>query len=199
MVAEIRMSALDVLDWLLSVVGIEIVSGPGAWFKTIKCFLTLLKWHERPTSAQNGKVAVAKKGWSTTKVSEPAGDSHHVSKTIQTFAAFLWTGLEPPDEEALGAETQAQAQGCFPLTHTWLHTIPTKPKAYAHLNLFGPLPDDENAMLEGRDERQELFAEKFKSAVENGLQWARKEQGEVGRAARGLEKALKDGMKDYDG
>lgn len=199
MVADIRLSALDVLTWLLSVSGPETVSGPGAWYKTTKCFLTLLKWHVEPPSEQAGKSGAVKKGWSNTKVSGPSEDSRHVAKTIQAFATFLWIGLEPPDEEAIRAEWRAQAQAWFPLTNTWLHMIPNKPKAYAHLNLFGPLPDDENAMLEDRDDRQKIFVKYFKSAVDDGLQLARKEQGEIGRAAKGLEKALRDGLKDYDG
>jgi pre-rRNA-processing protein IPI1 len=198
MAAEIRYSSLDVLSWLLSVAGTSVVSGPGAWFKTIKCFLTLLKWSVGPPGAAKPGQTTAK-GWSTMKVSNPTGDTKAVAKTVQSLAEFLWTGLEPPDEDAIRDERRALAQAYFPLAHTWLHMIPSKPNAYAHLHLFGALPDEENAMLEGRDERQEVFAEHFMPAVERGLEWARREQGEVGRAAKALERTVRDGLKNYDG
>lgn len=42
--ADVRLSTLDVLEWLVDVAGEEVVSAPGGWVKLLKCFLALLGW-----------------------------------------------------------------------------------------------------------------------------------------------------------
>ncbi|KAI9044876.1 IPI1/TEX10 family protein [Aspergillus affinis] len=50
--ADVRLSTLDVLEWLVDVAGEEVVSAPGGWVKLLKCFLALLGW---PTPDPEGR------------------------------------------------------------------------------------------------------------------------------------------------
>lgn len=102
--------------------------------------------------------------------------------------------MSPPDLALQERQLQAEAQKWFPLTHMHFHRISRKSNPYAYLNLFGPPPDEDGASYEGYDERREVYVRRFQAAVERGLEWARKEQGEVGRAAKGLESTLKQGL-----
>lgn len=201
MAADVRSSGLDVLNWLLEVAGEEVVSCAGGYVRTLKCFLSVLGWNadSNPSNPSSKQHTTTAGGWSNTTVSKSSNDAKLLARTLTTLTRFISTALAPPDLAAFKAREAARAQKWFPLTHTWRHTIPTKSNAYGHLNLFGPPPDEDGAAYEDREERVEIYVRRFKMSIERGLDWARKEQGEVGRAAKGLERAVREGVEGYEG
>lgn len=110
------------------------------------------------------------------------------------LTSFLRAGLTPPNSATQQQRLQAEAQISFPLTQTYRHVIPNRSNPYAYLSLFGPPPDEDGASYEGFEERRDVFLRRFQAPVGRGLDWARKEQGEVGRAAKGLERILTDAL-----
>jgi pre-rRNA-processing protein IPI1 len=184
--AEIRIFALDVLEWLLRVAGDEVVSCAGGWVKMLKCFLGLLGWH---SGGGSGK-------WSVTQsFGKAGGDAKVQTKQINALTSFLRTGLVPSRK---GAPLVAGG-GCFPLWQTRHHVISGRSNAYAHLNLFGAARDEEAEMYEDREDRQRVFHDRAEAAVVAGLEQAIKGGGELGRAAAQLRKVVKEGMVDYNG
>jgi len=77
--------------------------------------------------------------------------------------------------------------------------IPKRSNAFAHLNLFAVNRDEEGEMYIDREDRQRVFHKMFHGVVKLGVENARKEGGETGRAAAALAKVLQDGMSDYSG
>ncbi len=47
--ADIRSSALELLEWALEIGGEQLVSCPGGWVKTLKTLLTVLAWTDDAT------------------------------------------------------------------------------------------------------------------------------------------------------
>jgi pre-rRNA-processing protein IPI1 len=70
--------------------------------------------------------------------------------------------------------------------------ISNRPAPYAYLNLFGQPRDAEGEMYESREDRMRVFADQFHSVVERGVENARKEGGEVGRASASVLKVLRE-------
>lgn len=105
---------------------------------------------------------------------------------MHVLAEFLHTGLvnDRPD-----ADPNSMA-GQFPLWQVPAMAIPTKSNAYAYLNLFGPQTEVENQMLEGREDRLEVFAKQFEAIIVAGIDAAKQEGGELGRASGVLTKTL---------
>jgi pre-rRNA-processing protein IPI1 len=109
---------------------------------------------------------------------------------INTLTKFLNAGLKPRayDPNALAAK----AAQSFPLWHIDAHTLPTKSNCYGYLNLFGAPRDLDSEMYDDPSERVEALHESgLYAAFKYGVGEAKKEAGEVGRAASGLEKALR--------
>src|SRR5690606_39247932 len=48
--ADIRFSSVEIMSWLVSVAGNEVVSSPGGWIKLLNCFLSMLGWHTEESS-----------------------------------------------------------------------------------------------------------------------------------------------------
>lgn len=191
--SEIRIFALDVLDWLLRVAGDEVVSCAGGWVKMLKCFLGLLGW-QKPGPSGSGAGAAGK--WSVTQsFGKAGGDAKVQTKQINALTAFLRAGLVPNQK---GAPLVAQ-NGCFPLWQVQHHVISERSNAFAHLNLFGAARDEEAEMYEDREDRQRVFHDRAEAAVVAGVEQAIKGGGELGRAAAALRKAVKEGMVDYNG
>ncbi|OCL04238.1 rRNA processing protein Ipi1 [Glonium stellatum] len=184
---DIRLSSLDVLEWLLQVAADEVVGCAGGWVKTLKCFLSLLSWQ---TDA-SGK-------WSSSKATlgKTGGESKIVVKQMNAFASFIRAGLSNPSE---GTEISDAISSSFPLWHLEQHTLPERPNAFGRLNLFGAPRDEETEMYEDREDRQRIFREKAEVAVMAGLEHAKKGGGEMGRAAAQLRKAIVGGMVDFCG
>ncbi|KAJ4297495.1 rRNA processing protein [Kalmusia sp. IMI 367209] len=174
---DIRTFSLEMLEWLLSVAGDEVVSCAGGWVKTLKCFLSLLGWQSQAGSK-----------WSATKsFGKTAGDSKVQVKQMNTLAAFLRTGLLLPKETA----TIGHGDCRFPLWQTEHHMLSERSNAFAHLNLFGATRDEEAEMYEDREDRQRVFHEIAEAAIATGLDQATKGGGELGRAGAQLRKAIK--------
>src|SRR5699024_4894897 len=188
--ADVRVSAVEVLSWLVDVAGAQVVSCAGGWIKTMNCFLSVLGWHTDESSK-----------WSSTRASfgKAGTQGKPMLKVLLTLAEFLAAGIGRPDEdEAMDDHDDDNSDytgyWAFPLCHTEQHMIPTTSVPYAYLNLFGQPRDEEGEMYETREDRYRVFANRFMKAVERGLENARKEGGELGRASSGANKVLKEAV-----
>ena len=170
---DIRMSSIDVLAWLDAVAGLELVSCPGGWYKTLECFTIMLGW--RTSDPGN---------WTANK--STIGDSKSAARIITVLAEFLETGLVQGNDN-VDVQTMADT---FPLWHIDHHRIPTKSNAYSYLNLFGPVKDGKDQMLEDREDRIRVYATHFQPLVDAGIATTKKEGGELGRATGLLSKVL---------
>lgn len=183
---DIRLAALDTLDWLLASNGEAVVSCAGGWVKTLKTFQNLLSW-----TAQGSIISSATGAkWSNTKASSSLGSNKLLVHQINTLTKFLNAGLKPRayDPNALAVK----AAQSFPLWHAEAHTLPSKSNCYGYLNLFGAPRDLDSEMYDDPSERVEALHESgLYDAFKYGVGEAKKEAGEVGRAASGLEKALR--------
>ncbi|KAH8689564.1 putative rRNA processing protein Ipi1 [Talaromyces proteolyticus] len=186
--ADIRLSAVEVLGWLVDTAGSEIVACAGGWIKTLNCFLSLLGWHTEESAK-----------WSSNRSSfgKAGSEGRPMVKALQVLAEFLRAGIGKEEEETDTDELQnnhiLSDQLYFPLDlSVQQNMIPNRPAPYAYLNLFGQPRDAESEMYESREDRLRVFADKFRRAVERGVENARKEGGEVGRASAGVSKVLRD-------
>ena len=184
---DVRMTALEAFEWLLVAAGEEAVGAAGAWVKTLKCFLSLLGWQQH----QESKDVVSK--WSTVKQARarPAGGDKLFVKQLQTFALFLDIGLGNKKQRGL-----EQQPNTFPLWHTQYHMLSTRSNPYGFLNLFGAPRDEESEAYGDWGSRQRIFKKLAFSQVGDGLEQARREGGEVGRAAATLRRTVDKGMRD---
>lgn len=184
---EIRMSALDVLDWLMDTDGEAVVGCAGGWIKTLKTFQNLLSWSSSQTTASG---AVTNGKWSATKPTTSLGSNKLLVHQLNTLGGFLNAGLRKPvaDPEAMAKP----AAEIFPLWHTDAHLLPTKSNTYGYLNLFGAPRDMESEMYDDAEGRNESLIESgLFDAFSSGVAEAKKEGGEVGRAASVVAKALR--------
>ncbi|KAK4991362.1 rRNA processing protein [Elasticomyces elasticus] len=192
----IRFTSYDALIWLLKSNGEEVVSSVGTWVKYLQSFQSAFAFH-----AKDPAIATNTSGWSTLPSSvQPIGsnDSKVLMKQIQALESFLRAGLiqTGEDSEVLAAQSAARS---FPLWHTEYHTMPTRSKPFARLNLFGPPRSAEDEMYDDVDERRRVFAELgLYRTFAHGIKTLRKQGGEVGRAASQVEKVLAEGMVDWD-
>jgi len=184
--ADIRSSALDILGWALESAGQELVSCAGGWVKTLKCLLAMLGWQNEASAA----------AWSSSKASfgKAGTEGKALVKGLNTLAAILTAGLLSPKEDDLKS---LEVVG-FPLWHVEQHLLSKRSSCLAHLNLFGAPRDEESEVYEDREDRQGIFHLRFQQAVGKGLENAKGEGGEVGRAAAGVRKVMVEGMKDYE-
>lgn len=112
------------------------------------------------------------------------------------MAAYLSAGLrEEHDTDAAGTHYEKWP---FPLRYVEAHTLPNRSNGFAHLNLFAPPRDEESEMYPNREDRQRIFQKKFMAAVSRGIDAAKREGGEVGRAAAGVAKVLAEGMEGFE-
>ena len=183
---DIRLAALDTLDWLLASNGEAVVSCAGGWVKTLKTFQNLLSW-----TAQGSIISSATGAkWSNTKASNSLGSNKLLVHQINTLTKFLNAGLKPRAHDPNALAVKA-AQN-FPQWHTEAHVLPTKSNCYGYLNLFGAPRDLDSEMYDDPNERVEALHESgLYDAFKYGVGEAKKEAGEIGRAASGLEKALR--------
>ncbi|KAI1955124.1 rRNA processing protein [Ophidiomyces ophidiicola] len=181
--ADIRLSAIDILSWLLSVTGQEVVACAGGWIKTLNCFLSILGWHTEESAK-----------WSSNRASfgKAGSDGKPMARVLQAFADFLREGLCAPDNEAQDAAGSDFYGTAFPLRQTLQHLLPMSSSPYAYLDLFGRPKDEEGEMYESREDRLRVFTQKFQPAVLRGINAAKKDGGEVGRVSASVSKALKE-------
>ncbi|KAK2800542.1 rRNA processing protein [Emmonsiellopsis sp. PD_5] len=183
--ADIRLSSIEIVSWLVATAGREVVSSAGGWIKTINCFLSILGWHTDESAK-----------WSSNRASfgKSGSDGKPMVRTMQTFTEFLRSGIGA-DEDKSGLDEDEELNGkewYFPLIHTSQHVLPTRSAPFAYLNLFGKPKNEEGEMYETREDRFRVFAERFLPAVERGIAGAKQEGGEIGRASAGLNKVLNE-------
>ncbi|KAL8808508.1 MAG: hypothetical protein Q9182_000059 [Xanthomendoza sp. 2 TL-2023] len=184
---DIRSSTLEMLVWALGCAGDALVSCAGGWVKTLKSLVLMHGW---PLEFESGP-------WSSSKTSfGKLGEGKAMAKGLTTLAFFLRVGLEERKEQ----DVQSTGWG-WPLTNTEQHMISRRSNCFAYLGLFKAPGggDDESQLYEDREDRQRVFAWKFQKPIERGLEAAKQEGGEVGRAAASVQKAINDGMRDFDG
>ena len=184
---DIRMSALDVLDWLLDCIPETVFSCAGGWVKTLRTFQNLLSWHD--ASSKNAIGANSK--WSTSKPATSLGSNKLLVRQLTSLAKLLTTGLTKPDLEAERFVAAKRAAEIFPLWHTDAHMLPKKSNPFGYLNLFGAPRDAESEMYEDPEDRAEVFNHLFYDSFNKGVKEAKKEGGEAGRAAASVDKALR--------
>ena len=175
-------SSMDLLSLVLDTVGEQAVTSVGGWVKTLKSFQARLGWNfdDNPGT------------WTSSKASLIRGKT--LVHTLNTFSKFLRVGLCKAS-----SEKEEPPVSCFPLAqHVRQHMLPTRSNTYAHLCLYGEPPDEESQMYEDREDRQRIFHKRFQKAVNQGLEFAQQEGGEVGRASAGMRKVVLEGMNDYN-
>ncbi|ODH22192.1 hypothetical protein ACO22_05559 [Paracoccidioides brasiliensis] len=185
--ADIRLSSVEIISWLIATAGREVVSAPGGWIKTLNCFLSILGWHtEESTKWSLNKASFGKAG----------SDGKPMVRTLQILAEFLRSGIGPAEDNPDLDEDDLRdsKDWAFPLTQTDQHVLPTKSAPFAYLTLFGQPQNEEGEIYETREDRFRVFKEKFLSAVERGVNSTRQEGGEVGRASASLKKVLHEAM-----
>lgn len=196
--ADIRSSATDLLLWAIETCPNELVSCAGGWVKTLKCLLTVLHWHA--ASLTPGKAAAPEAAaWSSSRTPALGKDGSEGKlpvKTLNVLAAFLRAGLQ--EEHDADADAIYSEKWPFPLRYTEAHMLPKRSNPFAHLNLFGAPRDEDSEMYVEREERQRIFQTRFYVIVSNGVEAAKREGGEVGRAAAGVARALGVGMQDLE-
>lgn len=193
--ADIRSSSVEVLGWLVQTAGSEVVSCPGGWIKTLNCFLSLLGWHTEESAK-----------WSSNRSSfgKAGSEGRPMVKALQALADFLRAGIGSEEQvaEKAGNNLDGSAQSdvgveFFPIDlSVQQNMIPDRSAPYAYLNLFGQPRDTEGEMYESREDRARVFADMFRKAIERGVDNARKEGGEVGRASAAVFKVLRQTTSD---
>jgi pre-rRNA-processing protein IPI1 len=189
--APVRLGALDVLEWLCEVAGEEVVSCPGGWPKTMKCFAGILGWDAPATVVSKD----GKSSWtSTPNSSTKAIDSKLLLRTLTVLTLFLHHGLFPLSQDGANDEDAAIAANDFPLWHKRQHMLRIHlavSNPYGYLDLFGAPKDEEGTAYEGWEERAGFFDDKWRKSFDEGVNKVVREGGGVGRAAVGLFKAMK--------
>lgn len=177
--ADIRLSAVEMLGWLIDVAGEAVVSAPGGWLKTLNCFLSVLGWH----TAESAKWSSARASFG--KAGKGAGGAV-VVKVLNVLAEFLAVGLagKSQSQSAQMLQDGGEEDLCAP------HMIPPVAAPYVYLNLFGAPRDEDADIYETAEERFRVFSGKVLGAVTRGLESARMDGGEVGRAAAGVSRVV---------
>lgn len=178
--ADIRMSSIELIAWLVSVLGDEVVSCAGGWIKTLNCFLAVLGWHTDESSK-----------WSANRASfaKSGTDGKPVAKTLVALAEFLKVGIAPDADDS--QDISITTISAFPLCDTEYHVAPSRGTPYTYLNLFGAVKDEEDAMYETVEDRLRVYRQRFQSSIQTGLAAAKQEGGETGRASAIVYKVLK--------
>lgn len=196
---EIRMTSLDVLDWLIQTSGEVVLASAGGWVKTLRTFQTLLSWRDNSSTANTTNKVVGdggiKRDWSSSNPATNLGSNKLLVHQLSSLASFLSAGLEPPSARELREERASFAQRAaetLPCWHTDAHVLSQASNPFGYLNLFGVPRDTESEMYEDSKVRSEVFRDLYLDITfGHGAQEARKEGGEVGRAAASVVKALR--------
>jgi pre-rRNA-processing protein IPI1 len=185
--ARIRLSGLDVLEWLLNVAGQEVMTTPGGWLKTLKTMLGLLGWN------QEVRTKDASKGWKSTGGGAVAAKSDDevklVTRQLQVFSLLLEKALVESRKDKDSVEA-ASAAKYFPLSDFHHHAISRQSNPYGYLNLFGSSRDEESEQYEDRADRLRLYNTYAATGVAKGVGRMKQEGGGIGRAAMSVERVL---------
>lgn len=200
---SIRESVLEVLEFLLKTCPAETVGSPGSWVGTLRRFVTILGWHEGlPASKtgignENGVAATTNtKSWTSAPAvggHKPA-DAKLRARQITALALFLEAGLKEPVQQ--DGDAARRTADMWPLSQIECHLMAARANPYGYLNLFGAVRDEEAEMYDDSQSRKEVYLEVLHANVMKGMGSAKREGGEIGRAAAGLDKVLSstDGM-----
>ena len=180
---DIRNTSLDVLLWTLEVAGQRVVTCRGGWTKTLKCLLAVLGWPNEVATGSD-RVTIGKAGM----------DSKGLVKCLSALATFLDVGLHDP----LATLSTDSNSGVFPLWTVNQHLLARSSDQLAYLGLFGSSTDRDDENYEDKASRQRIFKQSFQYAIAKGLDGARREGGEVGRAAANVSKIISHGMSHYE-
>lgn len=177
---------MDMLMWALECCGNALVSCPGGWVKTLKSLLAMQGW----------PVELSSPAWSSGKMSfgKPGSEGKTMVKSLNTMASLLRAGFEDSMHEE---KLEATVHG-FPLRDAGLHLVSKRSNCFSPLDLFGPPRNEEAQIYEDREDRQRIFQKWFQGPIERGVEAAKQEGGEVGRAASSVQKAVNEGMKDFE-
>lgn len=185
--ADIRVSAVEILSWMVQAAGEQVVACAGGWIKTLNCFLSVLGWHTEESSR-----------WSSSRASfgKSGSQGRPMVKVLGALAEFLAAGIGPPrtSDDDTSTDGEYNSLWPFPLCQTSHHMITESSAPYAYLNLFGQPRDEEGEMYETREDRYRVFSSRFLPAIERGIKSAREEGGELGRASSGVSKVLKEAL-----
>ena len=184
--ADIRVSAVEILSWMVEAAGENVVSSAGGWVKTMNCFLSVLGWHTEESSR-----------WSSNRASfgKSGSQGKPMVKVLGALAEFLDAGIgQPGGSGEDSSDHDEQSSWPFPLHQTAHHMITESSAPYAYLNLFGQPRDEEGEMYETREDRYRVFSTRFLPAIDRGLKSAREEGGELGRASSSVSKVLKEAL-----
>ena len=186
--ADIRVTAIEVLSWLVECAGEQVVSCAGGWIKTLNCFLSVLGWHTEESAR-----------WSSSRATfgKSGNQGRPMVKVLAVLAGFLEAGIGEPSGTSTGElleQDDSASAWPFPLCQTAQHMVSDSSAPYTYLNLFGQPRDEEGEMYETREDRYRVFETRFLPAVDRGLKSAREEGGELGRASSGVSKVLKEAL-----
>lgn len=183
---DIRSSSLDILAWLIQIAGEDVVACPGGWVKTLNCFFGLLNWRADTTAKWTASRATFGKS---------DGNSKTIVKQLNALGSLIRVGFS--QEGNFATATSTEQDDDFPLYHSRFNLVMKRSNPYAHLNLFGEPRNDETAMYEDVEDRQQVFQDNFRAIIEAGLDQAKKDGGEVGRAAGQVQKIIDEGMHGF--
>ncbi|KAI0143775.1 Rix1 complex component [Xylariaceae sp. FL1272] len=188
---DIKDDGLNYMEWLLDAAGEDVVSTPGCWVKPLKDFMAVLGWSITPAPAQLKSAKSAKGGWTsaprTTFGSKKFGQSF--PRQMRVLATFLEHGFRPEMPKPWSPEQYVEN----------FTQLPKEPNPYGYLGLFALPRDEEGEIYRNREDRLEIFAKRFRATIEAGVDSAKKEGGEAGRAAAILDKVVKEGLDGFDG
>jgi pre-rRNA-processing protein IPI1 len=187
---DIRDDSLNLLEWILDIAPLTLVSCPGGWLKLMATFGVLLGWKPEDSTIKITTAVPGAKGWtaaSTAALGATKGGALRAHQ-VQLLAKFLEAGLRPEPPVPLNPRDY------------WnnLYRLPRQPNPFVYLNLFGTPREGDSEMYADRRARQRVFGTKWYTAVMRGMEEAKKEGGAVGRAASELDRALLDGMDDFE-
>lgn len=198
---SIRLSSLDVLEWLLNAAGNEVVGCPGGWSKTLRCLAGLLGWDNTETTSATG-MRVSNSGrpgagnWTSTHgtAGKSTADVKLLTRTLAVLSLFLESGLLPTHAEKSASERESRSAWVhFPLWHLDQHVLTNDSSPFGHLNLFGAPRDEEGMEYEDRADRVRYFNERWRGTFLAGVERVKREGGGVGRVAVGVEKMIMAG------
>ena len=156
----------------------------------MRCLLTVLHWHA--ASLTPGKAAAPEAAaWSSLRgpaLGKNGSDGKLPVKTLNVLAAFLRAGLQ--EDHDADVDAIYSRKWPFPLRYTEAHMLPKRSNTFVHLNLFGAPRDEDNEMYVEREERQRIFQTRFHAIVSSGVEGAKREGGEIGRAAAVVAKSI---------
>ncbi|KAF4552405.1 Pre-rRNA-processing protein ipi1-like protein [Elsinoe fawcettii] len=183
MVPDIRISTLDVLEWLLHTLGSSAVSCAGGWVGTLKRLLGTLGWQ-----SSNAPSPGATKSW-TSVSNAKLQDTKSTARQIGLLSLLLEVGLSP---RGYNGDVFARGVESFPLVDPDAYAIGRTADPYRSLDLFSDTEvkeDDGVATLDPLS-RELMLKERFLPSILQGAAKCKKEGGEIGRETRKVELVL---------